>query len=267
MLPVWNELDVKSDPGCISELMTRIYGSSDAFPDTLLHACRPYQSLNYVSSHDGMTLYDLVSYNSQESWNCGDRDGEEGVSAQVMKLRKRQVRNFVCLLLLSNGTPMFRAGDEFLQTQGGNGNPYNIDTPLTWLDWSRREAHADIFRFFQKMIAFRKSHPSLARSIFWRDDVSWYGVDTPVDWTYESHSLAFCLHGGAVNDSDLYVMLNAYWNPLTFEIQEGEPEKWKRVVDTSAEKAEGFVDSESALLLSSSTYVLQPRSIVVLLRS
>ncbi len=102
---------VKSDPGFVSDLMTRIYGSSDIFPDSLREAYRPYQSLNYVSSHDGLTLYDLVSYNSPESWNCGDRNGEEGISTDVMKLRKRQVKNFVCLLLLSNGTPMFRAGE------------------------------------------------------------------------------------------------------------------------------------------------------------
>src|SRR2546422_4633088 len=93
--------------------MTRIYGSSDVFPDSLRDAYRAYQSLNYVSSHDGLTLYDLAAYNSPDSWNCGDRDGEAGVSAEVIKLRKRQVKNFCCLLMLSNGTPMFRAGDEF----------------------------------------------------------------------------------------------------------------------------------------------------------
>jgi len=258
---------VKSDPGCISELMTRLYGSADAFPDSLLHACRPYQSLNYISSHDGMTLYDLVSYNSSESWNCGDRDAEEGVSADVMRLRKRQVKNFVCLLLLSNGTPMFRAGDEFLQTQAGDGNPYNVDSPTTWLDWKRLEKHGDTFRFFQKMIEFRKSHPSLARSVFWRDDVEWYGVDKVVDSSYESHSLAYCLHGSSENDGDLYVMINAYWQPLTFRIQEGNPSEWKRIVDTNIEGPLDFVDASMAPALSSLDYMVQPRSLVVLVRS
>jgi isoamylase len=126
--------------------MTRIYGSSDVFPDSLHEASRPYQSLNYFDSHDGLTLYDLVSYNSPDSWNCGERDSEGRVNTDVMKLRKRQVKNFVCLLLLSNGTPMFRAGDEFLQTQGGDGNPYNVDSPTTWLDWSRLKTHGDITR-------------------------------------------------------------------------------------------------------------------------
>ncbi|MHB8677495.1 MAG: glycogen debranching protein [Candidatus Acidiferrales bacterium] len=258
---------MKSDSGWVSELMTRVYGSSDIFPDSLLHACRPYQSLNYVSCHDGLTLYDLVSYNSPESWNCGDRDGEEGISTDVMKLRKRQVKNFVCLLLLANGTPMFRAGDEFLQTQGGNPNPYDTDNPATWLDWSRLGTHADIFRFFQRMIVFRKSHPSVGRSQFWRDDVKWYGVGHDVDWAYDSHSLAYCLHGTSQNDNDLYVMINAYWEPLTFTIQEGAPTEWKRAVDTYPDSPDDFVDPATASVLSSLEYAVQPRSVVVLVRS
>lgn len=257
---------VKSDPGLVSDLMTRIYGSSDVFPDSLREAYRPYQSLNYVSAHDGLALYDLVSYNSTESWNSGDRDGDENISDDVVALRKRQVKNFVCLLMLSNGTPMFRAGDEFLQTQNGDPNPYNVDGPMTWLDWSRLETHHDIFRFFQKMIAFRKQHPSIARPEFWRDDVKWYGVSKNVDWSYESHSLAYCLHGASVNDGDLYVMLNAYWGPLTFAVQEGEAKEWKRIVDTYLPDPDDVVDPETTSALSSSDYAVQPRSIVVLAR-
>jgi isoamylase len=258
---------VKSDPGFISDLMTRIYGSSDVFPDSLREAYRPYQSLNYVSAHDGLTLYDLVAFNSPESWNCGDRDGEEGNSPDVMRLRKRQVKNLACLLMLSNGTPMFRAGDEFLQTQFGDPNPYNVDGPKTWLDWSRLEAHRDIFRFFQKMIAFRMGHPGVARSVFWRDDVKWYGVGKDLDWSFESHSLAYCLHGAAVGDGDLYVIINAYWEPLTFTIQEGTAAEWKRIVDTYQDSPEDFVDPATASALPSVEYVARPRSVVVLVRS
>jgi isoamylase len=256
----------KSDSGFVSDLMTRIYGSSDVFPDSLQEASRPFQSLNYISSHDGLTLYDMVSYNSADSWNCGERDGEKDVDADVMRLRKSQVKNFVCLLLLSNGTPMFRAGDEFLQTQGGDGNPYNIDSPTTWLDWRRLEAHGDIFRFFQKMIEFRKSHPSVARSVFWRDDVKWYGVGKDVDWSYESHSLAYCLHGDSENDGDLYVMINAYCQPLTFRIQEGNSSEWKRIIDTNMDSPDDIADPSTASALSSLDYQVQPRSVVVLLR-
>jgi len=258
---------VKSDPGLVSDLMTRLYGSSDVFPDSLREAYRPWQSLNYVSSHDGLTLYDLVAYNSPDSWNCGDHDGDANIPAQVMRLRKQQVKNFCCLLMLANGTPMFRAGDEFLQTQGGDGNPYNVDSELTWLDWDRLEAYRDVFRFFQKMIAFRKSHPTLGRSGSWRDDIKWYGVGHDVDWSYESRSLAYCLHGASENDDDLYVMINAYWQPLPFAFQEGQPQDWKRVVDTTLDSPDDFVEAEDAAVDTSLTYKVQPRSIAVLLHS
>ena len=258
---------VKSDPGYVPDLMTRIYGSADVFPDSVQEAYRPYQSLNYITSHDGLTLYDLVSYNSADSWNCRDRDGEQEVGTDLMRLRKSQVKNFVCLLLLANGTPMFRAGDEFLQTQAGEGNPYNVDNWTTWLDWSRKESHGDIFRFFQKMIAFRKSHPSLARSVFWRDDVKWYGVGKEVDWSFVSHTLAYCLHGETANDNDLYVMVNAYWEPLTFTIQEGVPAEWRRIVDTYSDSPDDFVDPASALAAASLDFIVQPRSIAVFVRT
>jgi glycogen operon protein len=244
--------------------MTRIYGSSDVFPDSLQEASRPFQSLNYVSSHDGLTLYDLVSYNSPDSWNCGEREGEKDMDADMMRLRKQQVKNFASFLFFSNGTPMFRAGDEFLQTQGGDGNPYNVDSPTTWLDWNRLEAHRDIFRFFQKMVEFRKSHPSVARSVFWRDDVKWYGVGNDVDWSYESHSLAYCLHGNSEHDGNLYVMINAYWQPLTFRIQEGNPSEWKRIVDTSMDSPDDILDPSTASALFSLDYQVQPRSVVIL---
>ncbi len=172
---------VKSDPGYVSDLMTRLYGSSDVFPDSLHESFRPCQSLNYVSSHDGLTLFDLVAYNSPDSWNCCDHDGDANINAEVMKLRKRQVKNFCCLLLLSNGTPMIRGGDEFLQTQAGDPNPYNVDSATTWLDWTRQKTYDEVFQFFRKMIAFRKDHATLGRSQFWRDDVRWYGVGREVD--------------------------------------------------------------------------------------
>ncbi len=207
---------VKGDPGKVADLMRRIYGSNDLFPDDLDNAYHPYQTINYVASHDGFCLYDLVAYNAKHnlangqnnndgtddnlSWNCG-WEGDQDVPTEVMQLRKQQIKNFFAILMLSNGTPMFRAGDEFINTQGGNNNPWNQDNETTWLHWDRLEKNEDIFRFFKWMIAFRKAHPSLARSRFWRDDVCWYGVDRQVDLGYFSHSLAFCLHGGSQQDA------------------------------------------------------------------
>ncbi len=257
---------VKSDSGFVPELMTRMYGSSDLFPDTLPDTFHPYQSVNYIASHDGPSLYDLVAYNTGEGWNCG-QEGDFGVSPAVMQLRKQQVKNFCALLMLSNGTPMFRMGDEILQTQNGDWNPYNVDSPTTWMDWDRQASHPDIFRFFSRMIAFRKAHPSIARDTFWRDDVKWYGVANNVDMSPDSHTLAYCLHGASENDDDIYVMINAYWEPLTFTIQEGLPEQWRRVVDTSLASPQDITDETSTQVLTSLFYTVAPRSAVVLTRS
>jgi glycogen operon protein len=273
---------VRGEPGLVGTLMSRLYGSADLFPDDRAHAYHAYQSVNYIDSHDGFTLYDLVSYNEKRnwvnghgnvdgptenySWNCG-WEGDEDVPREVAALRKRQVKNLCCLLFLSNGTPMFRAGDEFMHTQAGNSNPYNQDTPTTWIDWGRHRQHTDVFRFFKSAIAFRKTHPTLGRSRFWRDDVRWYGVGREVDLTYHSHSLAFCLRDASQGDQDLYVMINAYWEPLTFTIQERAAGDWKRVVDTSLSSPEDFCEPGYEVPLRDQTCVLQPRSVVVLIHS
>jgi isoamylase len=270
---------VKGDPGMVPDLMRRIYGSDDLFPDTRADAYHAYQSLNYVTSHDGFTLYDLVSYNQKRnfanghqnqdgahdnySWNCG-HEGDEGLPFDVLALRRKQVKNFCCLLFLSNGTPMFRAGDEFLNTQFGNNNPYNQDNETGWLDWNKLRTNGDIFQFFKKMIAFRKAHPALSRSRFWREDVDWYGVGPKVDLSYDSRSLAFCLHGSSQGDDDLYVMINAYWEALQFELQEGNAQQWKRIVDTALPGPEDF--SDHGVALAQTKYMVGARSIVVLLR-
>jgi isoamylase len=269
----------KGDPGMVPDVMRRIYGSDDLFPDSRVDAYHAYQSLNYITSHDGFTLYDLVSYNSKRnwangnnnqdgmndnySWNCG-HEGDEGAPSAVLALRRKQVKNFCCLLLLSNGIPMLRAGDEFLNTQFGNNNPYNQDNEIGWLDWSQLKANQDVFRFFRSMIGFRKAHPSLGRSRFWREDVSWYGAGPMVDLTHDSHSLAFCLHGASQGDDDIYVMINAYWEESEFHVQEGEAQEWKRIVDTDLLSPDDF--SDHIVPLEQAKYVVAPRSIVVLVR-
>jgi isoamylase len=270
---------VRGDEGMVADLMRRIYGSDDLFPDSPSEAYHAFQTMNYVDCHDGFTLYDLVSYNQKNnwknghnnqdgmdanhSWNCG-HEGDKGAPAEVLALRRKQVKNFCCLLLLSNGIPMFRAGDEFLNTQFGNNNPYNQDNEISWLDWAQLQANQDIYRFFKAMIAFRKSHPSLCRSRFWREDISWYGVGPTVDLSPHSRSLAFCLHGASQGDDDIYVMINAYWEALEFHIQEGAPQDWLRIVDTDLPSPADF--SEPAVPLQGSKYQVAARSIVVLLR-
>jgi isoamylase len=252
---------IKGDAGKVPALIRRLYGSDDLFPDGPGDVYRPYQSVNFITAHDGLCLYDLVAYNHKHneanghgnrdgtddnrSWNCG-HEGDEGAPAEVLALRRQQVRNFFCLLMLSNGTPMFCAGDEFLNTQRGNNNPYNQGNETTWLDWSLLGKNRDMFEFFKSMIGFRKSHPSIGRSRYWREDVKWYGPTGPVD--FESRQLAYCLHG----ESDLYVMINAFWEPVRFHIQEDG--RWECVVDTSGQNA--TVDLRD--------YAVAPRSIVLL---
>ena len=237
--------------------------------------------MNYIASHDGFTLYDLVAYNQKRnwanghdntdgmaenhSWNCG-WEGDEGAPPEVLKLRKQQIKNFCCLLFLSNGTPMFRAGDEFMHTQGGNNNPYNQDNAVGWINWDQLHANLDMFRFFKLMIAFRKAHPSLARCRFWRDDIHWYGVDHDTDLAYDSRSLALALHGGSQQDIDLYVMINASEEPLTFRIQEGAANAWRRVVDTSLESPFDILEPGNEIPLQSLLYRVSGRAMVVLVR-
>ena len=114
------------------------------------------------------------------------------------------------------------------------------------------------------VLRFRKTHPSLGRSRFWREDVAWYGVGSLVDLPHDSRSLAFCLHGASQGDDDIYVMINAYWEALEFEIQEGTAQEWRRIVDTALPSPDDF--SGSGAPLKQSKYLVAPRSIVVLLR-
>jgi isoamylase len=246
-----------------------------------MNAYHAYQSVNYVTCHDGFCLADLVAYNQKHneangegnrdgtdhnlSWNCG-WEGYEGAPPDVMDLRRRQVKNFCALLFLSNGTPMFHAGDEFMHTQHGNNNAYRQDDDTTWLDWGLRETNADVVRFFSRMIAFRKAHPSVSRSRFWRGDVRWYGTAGAPDLSFDSHSLAWYLDGASQQDDDIYVMVNAYWEPLTFVVQEGRPGQWRLVVDTHRASPDDVCDPGCERPLATMSCIVAPRSIVVLVR-
>ncbi len=271
---------IRGEHGVVGELMTRLYGSCDLFPDDRYHSCRPWQSVNYVSSHDGSTLYDLVSYEKKNNWanghdntdgcheykwNCG-YEGDEDVPAEVLNLRKQQVKNLFCLLMLSNGTPMFRMGDEFLQTQGGNNNAYNQDNKTSWLNWRRLDENRDVFRFVKEMIALRKTSPSIARSVFWREDVRWYGSHEPVDFSEGSRVLAFCLGGHATDSDDLYVMINAHRESLTFGIHEGTVGQWRLAVDTALPSPADIPSSDLRPVVNAPTYQVQANSVVVLVR-
>ena len=182
---------------------------------------------------------------------------------------------FFTLLMLANGTPMFVAGDEFLRTQGGNNNPYNQDNAMSYLDWDLLTANPDIFRFVQKMIAFRKTHPTLGRSRFWREDITWYGIQGNPDQGFSSHTLAFCLRDsqglGAAGGPDagqtgpsLYALINFYTQDLTFQIQEGQEGDWRRVVDTSLASPDDFRELGQETVVAGLSYTVKAQSVVVL---
>jgi isoamylase len=239
---------VRGDQGLVGAMMQRIYGSDDLFPEVGLYSFRPIQSVNFITSHDGFTLYDLVSYerkhneanghqnqdgnDHEHSWNNGV-EGDIGITPAIEAKRVRDAKNLLAMLMLSAGTPMLRAGDEFLQTQRGNNNAYNQDNQTSWLDWSRKEKFAGYWKFVQGLIAFRKGHPSLGRSRFWREDVRWFGINGGINWDYPSRSFAFCLDGSRVNDGDLYAMINMDDAAHDFVIQE--PGAWTMAFDTSKE--------------------------------
>ncbi len=264
---------VRGVPGRVGALMQRLYGSDDIFLDDLENSYRPFQSVNFITAHDGFCLYDLVSYNQKHneanghhntdghndnrSWNCG-WEGDLGAPREVLALRRRQVKNFISLLMLSNGTPMFYAGDEFMNTRAGNNNPYNQDNEINYLDWDLLRTNHDIFRFFQLMIAFRKAHPSIARSHFWREDISWYGAGKHVDLSPQGQTLAWCLHGARLDDDDIYVMVNAAPHPLTFHIQEGNAQDWLVVANTA------LPTPQDQQPIQSLDYLVGERSTVVL---
>ena len=230
---------VKGTTGLIGAAILRLYGSNDLFPDDLMNSNHPYQSVNFINCHDGFTLYDLVAYNnpvnsdggSQNSWNCG-WEGDAEVPQAVTDLRIRQAKNFMILLMLSNGTAMFVAGDEFLHTQGGNSNPYNKDEISVWLDWGRLQTIKDFNGFMLKVIQFRKAFSLISRSRFWKGDLQPHGFDgNPIDYT-DAGLLCFAYHladsiGGA---QELYVMVNAGWTAINFTI--ASPGAWKQVINT-----------------------------------
>ncbi|HUL79819.1 MAG TPA: glycogen debranching enzyme, partial [Vicinamibacteria bacterium] len=240
-------------------------------------------SINFLTSHDGFTLADLVSYNDKHNWANGEGNtdghpenlswncGEEGPSssAEVNALRARQQRNFLTLLFVSQGVPMLQAGDEFSRTQGGNNNAYCQDNETSWVDWSLLERNAGLFRFTQRLVRFRKAHPSLRRRTFLEDEaqpaVAWHGVKLgKPDWSGESRTLAMHLLAGA--DEGLYLIANAHWEPRAFELPKLPTGKsWRRFVDTSLPPGEDALEpGAEAPVAAGRTYPAGPRSVVVL---
>jgi glycogen operon protein len=270
---------LRGDEDQIGPLMTRLYGSSDLFPDTLPYSCRPHMSVNFVTAHDGFTLYDLVSYNEKHnrangegnrdgcdhnfSWNCG-HEGDEGAAPEVLRLRERQVRNFLVILMISNGVPMLRMGDEFLHTQKGNNNAFNQDNPLSWIHWDDAERHAGFLRFTRLLIAYRRRATHVARGTFWRDAVHWLGPEGPIDFEPESQEMGFALAPAPGGERWLLAMINGHKTRRTFRLPSLQPQPWRRIVDTARPSPEDILELHESVPVGGPSVDLESHSIVLL---
>ena len=292
---VWNGLyrdDIRKfwrgEPGMTSALATRLCGSDD-----LYHGRGPLHSLNFITCHDGFTLWDLVSYNhkhneangesnrdgdnANHSWNCGLEGPTD--DPEVLSLRHRQVRNLIATLLVSQGVPMLLGGDEMLRTQNGNNNAWCQDNPISWFDWSLTDENAAFLRFTQQMIAMRRRHPALRRATFFHGiseagppDVAWHGQEPcQPDFSRDSHAIAMILDGRKIDrpgppDRDFYMVFNAYWEPLTFKIPASPSGRtWIRTVDTSLPSPNDALGlDEGPVVPVLFPYVVQPRSLIIL---
>jgi isoamylase len=273
---------LRGEAGMIGALATRLAGSADLYQDD---GREPYHGINFVTSHDGFTLADLFSYNEKHngangegsdggmdlnfSWNCGVEGptGDESISA----LRRRQARNAAAILLLSQGVPMILAGDERSRTQLGNNNAYCQDNETSWINWRADERQEGLLRFFRLLVDFRKRHPGQRRRSFLEAGpdgwpaIWWHGFRlNEADWSAESRSLAMHLPR-STRDDDIYVILNAHWEPHSFELPVLPGDlQWLRVVDTTLEPPRDIAEPGTEPRVVGHSYLVGPRSVVVL---
>jgi isoamylase len=282
----------RGDGGTVSEMATRLAGSADLYGHS---GRRPHASVNFVTSHDGFTLHDLVSYNEKHneanqeenrdgdnhnlSWNCGVEGPTDDPA--VLALRDRQKRNFIATLFLSQGVPMLRGGDELGQTQRGNNNAYCQDNEISWIDWNLDEERRGFLEFCKRVVRLRKENGALRRRRFLHGasirgtdlkDIAWFAPSgkemTEIDWNRPS---ARCLgvrivceegdaevEGGAPPNT-LMLWFNAHHEPVPARLPVHAPEeRWELLLDT----ADGS-DPRRARPLAA-RYRLEARSTVVL---
>ena len=286
----------KGDGRVIGELAYRITGSSDLYARS---GRRPYASINFVTAHDGFTLTDLVSYDhkhneangeqnrdgtdNNRSWNCGVEGPTE--DAAINALRRRQKRNFLSTLLLSQGVPMLLAGDEMGHTQQGNNNAYCQDNEISWLNWDLQPEDCNLLAVVRRLIALRKNHPVFHRRNFFHGraikgadikDILWLKPDgkemTDQEWNQES---ARCLgwflageglnelneRGESVRDESFLVLANAHHESIPFALPVlPQNMQWVTLIDTSTEPDANPGCSHDG----EATYTLEPRSLALL---
>ncbi len=270
----------KGDEGRIGELAYRLTGSPDLYQPG---GRRPYASVNFVTSHDGFTLNDLVSYNEKhneangegnhdgdnnnQSWNCGFEGPTDDPA--INKLRARQRRNFLATLFLSQGVPMLLAGDEWARTQEGNNNSYCQDNEISWLNWEHSVEHKALVSFTQRLIKLRRDHPVFRRPKFFKGrrigdseikDVMWFnpGGNEMSDEEWNSpfvRCMGMLLSGDTtdvlnadgepVRDETFLLLINAHFEPIPFVLPGEEHIEWTLLIDTALDR--GFLDEPQKL--------------------
>src|SRR5271157_536300 len=288
----------RGQPATLGEFASRLTGSSDLYEAT---GRRPSASINFITAHDGFTINDLVSYNEKHneangehnqdgesynrSWNCGVEGPTD--DPEVLKLRYRQMRNFMATLMLSQGTAMIAHGDEMARTQLGNNNVYCQDSKLSWMDWSLAEKNADLLEFTRKVTRLRRDHPVLRRRRFFAGtpirtgaqvrDIAWLAPAgqemTPQDWgSGFGKSLTVFLNGEAIPEPDargfpvvddsFLLCFNGHDEQLDFVVPEGiYGKQWSACLDTADP-----VGATSLVVMAGEKISLVGRSVIVLRR-
>jgi glycogen operon protein len=284
----------RGDGGEMRHLATRLSGSSDLY---LRDGRKPFHSINFITSHDGFTLRDLVCYNRKHNGENGEenRDGSDNnnsynygfegpsVNPVIESVRERQLKNFFATLLISQGTPMLLGGDEIGRTQRGNNNAYCQDNEISWYDWSLLEKNAGLFRFVKEMILFRLRHPAFMRPEFYsgRDgnynaipDITWFNEegDHP-GWDESSTCLGLRIDGSKAeiladkDDNDFFIMLNSGRKTVDFEISEPlEGKTWVLAVDTNLASPDDICEAgKEKPLFFQDHYSMAGQSMVILI--
>lgn len=277
---------VRGDGGLIGEVATRIAGSADLYADD---GRRPANSINFITCHDGFTLYDLVSYNAKHneangednrdgsndnlSWNCG-AEGDTN-DQQVLALRLRQAKNLMAILMLSRGVPMILAGDEILRTQRGNNNTWCQNNELGWFDWQLVETNRNMLRYTRELIALRRRHPNLTVNRYFSDalvpgrdipGVAWHGtrLNEPLWHDSQARFLALTIAGLSNDEEDLHLILNMSEQAVEAPLPKVNGRRWHRTLDTAQDAPADIIERQRQVPQTELFYRVSPRSVVVL---
>lgn len=268
----------------------RICGSGDLYGGYYSEGNNNYAGynscINFLTCHDGFTLYDLYSYNNKHneangwdntdgandnrSWNCG-MEGDTN-DPEVLKLRYRMIRNACAILMCSRGTPMFFSGDEFGNTKFGNNNSYCQDNEISWIDWSLLKKNKELFEFFKFMIAYRKKHPvirkKLDNAVCGMEGMHAHDVNADrMEVSQNAKTLAVSFAGydrKKCKDDLVYVAVNAYWEEVRITLLNlANHGAWYLSVDTYGDENGKYCYEEGEEIRIDHEYVMKPRSIVV----